>query len=205
MRSIPGWTAGSRATTGGREAVAGPAAAAGAVRGRGLLPAAGGRAAGPGLHRQCGADPRPARPSSPASAFRSGKAKRSTMRRWLAEHGFQVRRLAGRRFSRGRATPCSAATRSLPATASAATRPRLREIGATAGLPRHFPGAGRSPLLSPRHVFLPAGRRHGDLLSAGLGRLRPQGAGGIDPAADRRERRRGAGTSPATPWCWVGR
>ena len=41
------------------------------------------------------------------------------------------------------------------------------------GLPRDLAGTGRSALLPPRHLLLSVGPRCGDLLSAGLRRLRP--------------------------------
>ena len=79
--------------------------------------------------------------------------------------------------SRGPATPCSAARRCSPATASAAT---CRAISTSAGLLQPAgaaAGAGQSVLLPSRYVLLSAGARRGDLLSRGVRRLRPQGAG----------------------------
>ena len=107
------------------------------------------------------------------------------------QHGFQVRRLRGTAFFEGAGDALFCGDTLFAGYRIRSDVGRAAGDRRVAGLPRDSAGAGRAPLLSPRHVFLPAGGRHGDLLSAGLRRLWPQGAGGIDSAADRRERRRG--------------
>ena len=159
-----------------------------------LVHDAGGRAARPGLHGQCGLDPRPHGDPLPFPPSRAARRRAALARNGCRQHGFEVRRLRSRDCSsKGRATRCSAATRCLPAIGSAAT------CGAAAGrrvarLPRHSVGTGRPAVLSPRHVLLSPGGRRGDLLSrprwttTASGRSRRR-----LPRADRRERSRGGG------------
>ena len=78
-----------------------------------------------------------------------------------------------------------------PATAFAATSRALQEIGELLGC-RVIP----LELVEPRYYhldtcFCPLAADTGDLLSAGLRRVRPQGVGGRDSATDCRERGRG--------------
>ena len=135
---------------------------------------AGGRHARPGVHGQRGDDLRQrgrSGPLPPSAAAGRGAARPA----WLAEHGFELRTLASRTsISKGPATPCSAATRCWPAIAFARHR-RAPADRRPVGLPRDLAGTGRSALLPSRHLLLPAGPRRGDLLSAGLRRLRPAG------------------------------
>ena len=112
---------------------------------------------------------------------------------WLSEHGFQVRRLRAPTFFEGAGDALFCGDTLFAGYRIRSDVASLLEIGAAVGLPRHSVGTGPAALLSPRHVLLPVGGRHGDLFSRRTGRLRPQGDPRGDSAIDRR--RRGGGVA----------
>ena len=118
--------------------------------------------------------------SARGSATGSARGRRRTSTAGPGRTGFEVETLPpGHNFEgAGDALFCGAdPLRRLSVPERRPEPPLDRRAAGRAGPP---PGAGRPPVLSPRHLLLPArrGRRH--LLPGGLRRLRPVGPGRAD-------------------------